>query len=102
MKSLEDNLYASLESFETTSLEQRLKETEDAFRNPNLLIESIREIQLKQEETIAELKLKLNEQSHVKDKLIEMNEFKPNLSFSTKSFGLLRLNAYSSNEYFQE
>ena len=56
LKSLEDKLNASLKSFE--SLEQSLKETEETFRNPNLLIESIREIQREQEETIAELKLK--------------------------------------------
>ena len=39
LKSLEDNLYASLKSFETKSLEQNLKETEESFRDPNLLIE---------------------------------------------------------------
>jgi hypothetical protein len=73
LKSLEDRLEASLKSFETTSIEQRLKETEESFRNPNLLIESIREMQRKQEESIAELKSKLDEQSQVKDNLIQMN-----------------------------
>ena len=63
LKSLEDKLNASLKSFETTSLEQSLNETEDAFRNPNLLIESIRDMQRKKEEAIVELKLKLDEQS---------------------------------------
>ncbi len=42
LKSLQAILEASLKSFETTSLEQSLKETEETFRNPNLLIESIR------------------------------------------------------------
>ena len=37
-KSLEDNLNASLKSFETHSIEQSLKETDDKFRRPNLLI----------------------------------------------------------------
>jgi hypothetical protein len=96
LKSLEDKLYSSLKSFETKSLEQSLNETEETFRNPNLLIESIREMQRKQEESIAELKLKLNEQSQVKDHLIKMNEFKPNPTFSQDSFGQLRLNEYSS------
>ncbi len=45
LKSLEDKLNASLKSFETKSLEQSLKETEETFRNPNLLIESIHEMQ---------------------------------------------------------
>jgi hypothetical protein len=49
LKSLKDRLDASLKSFETTSLEQRLKETEETFRNPNLLIESIRDNQRQQE-----------------------------------------------------
>ena len=45
-----------------------------------------------QETAIAELKLKLNEQSQVKDHLIQMNEFTPNLSLNRDSFGLLHLN----------
>jgi hypothetical protein len=47
-------------------------------------------MQREQEETIVELKSKLNEQSLIKDNLINMNEFKPNLSFSQDSFGELR------------
>jgi hypothetical protein len=97
LKSLEDQLYASLKSFETTSLEQSLKETEESFRNPDLMIESIREMQRQQEETIAELKLKLNEQCKVKDILTEMNEFKPNEKFQRDSFGQLYLKEYSSH-----
>jgi hypothetical protein len=101
LKSLEDKLYASLKSYETTSLEQSLKETDESFRNPNLLIESIRDMQRNQETAIAELKLKLDEQSQVKDELIKMNEFKPNLSFSQDSFGQLYLNEYSNIDPFE-
>jgi hypothetical protein len=101
LKSLEDNLNASLKSFETKSLEQSLIETEETFRNPNLVIESIRDIQRKQEESSAELRLKLNEQSQVKDNLIKMNEFKPNLSFSQDWFGQLHLNEYTSIDPFK-
>jgi hypothetical protein len=99
LKSLEDNMNAFLKSFQTTSLEQRLNETEDTFREPNLLIESIREMQRQQETAIAELKLRLDEQSQVN--LVEMNEFIPNLSFSQDSFGQLRLNEYSSDYLFK-
>jgi hypothetical protein len=99
LKSLEDKLNASLKSFETASLEQSLKETEDTFRNPNLLIESIRDLQHQQEEAIAELKLKLKEQSPVKYNLIRMNDFKPNLSFSQDWFGQLYLNEYSIDPF---
>ena len=37
LKGLADRLNSSLKSFETTSIEQSLKETEKSFRNPNLL-----------------------------------------------------------------
>ncbi len=47
------------------------------------------------------LKLKLDEQSQVKDNLMQMNEFKPNLSFNQDSFGQLHLNEYSSNGLFK-
>ena len=60
LKSLEDQLNASLKSFEAQSLEKSLKETEDTFRDPNLLIDLIREMQRQQKEAISELKLKLN------------------------------------------
>jgi hypothetical protein len=36
-------------------------------------------MQRQQEKVIEELKLKLDEQSQVKDHLIKMNEFKPNV-----------------------
>jgi hypothetical protein len=101
LKSLEDKLNASLKSFETTSLVASLKETEETFRNPNLLIESIRGIPRQQEETIAGLRMKLDEQSQVKDTLIKMNEFKPNLSFNQDSFSLLHLNEYSIIDPFR-
>jgi hypothetical protein len=100
LKSIEDKLNASLKSFETKSIELSLKETEESFRNPNLLIESIREMQRKQEEAIAVLKLKMDEQSQVKDNLI-MNQFNPNLTFSQDSFGQLHLNEYSCIDPFK-
>ena len=36
LKNFKEKLEASLESFETKSLEQSLKEIEESFRNPNL------------------------------------------------------------------
>jgi hypothetical protein len=101
--SLEEKLNASLKSFEIKSLEQSLNETEETFRNPNLLIESIRDMQRLQEAAIAELKLKLDEQNRLNDELTRtrMNQFKPNLSFSPDSFGQLHLNEYSRNDLFK-
>jgi hypothetical protein len=100
LKSLKDKLNASLKSIESKSLEQSLKEIEEEFRDPNLSIISIRQMQRKQEESIAKLKLKLEEQSQVKDDLIRMNKFKPNLTFSPDSFGQLSLSEYSRNDPF--
>jgi hypothetical protein len=65
------------------------------------LIESIRGIPRTKEEAIAELRMKLDEQSQVKEKLMRMNQFTPNLSFSKDSFGQLRLNEYSRNDLFK-
>jgi hypothetical protein len=101
LKSLKDKFEASLKSNETISLEQSLKEVEETFRNPNLLIDSIREMKRRQEELITQFKLKLNEQMQVKDEFIRMNEFIPNLSFSQDSFGQLHLNEYSRNDLFK-
>ena len=40
LKGLEDSLNSSLKSLETISIEQRLKETDYTFRNPNLLLKA--------------------------------------------------------------
>jgi hypothetical protein len=63
------------------------------------LIESIREIQRQQEEAIAELRLKLDEQSKVKDTLKKINEFTPNVSFSQDWFGQLCLSEYTNDPF---
>ncbi len=52
-------------------------------------------MQREQEEAIADLKFKLDEQSQVKDNLTRVNDFTPNVSFSPDSFGQLNLNEYS-------
>jgi hypothetical protein len=65
---------------ETQSLEDKLNQIEDKFRNPNLLIQSIQEMQQKQDESLNEIQLKLNQMNQVKDNLIATNYFKSNLS----------------------
>jgi hypothetical protein len=74
-----------------------LNQIEETFRNPNLLIESIKEIQQKQEESLNEIQLKLYVMSQVKDDLKATNKFKPNLSSfnqeeETSIFGSIKLN----------
>ena len=70
----------------------------EIFRNPNLLLDSITEMQIKQQAATAELKEKLNEITKIKDHL---KEFKPNLSFDKVLFGQLNLNGYSSFDPFK-
>jgi hypothetical protein len=57
LKSLKENLLSS--SFDhSKSLESELNHTEDTFRNPNLLVQSIKEMQSKLEESLKEIQVK--------------------------------------------
>ncbi len=58
LKSLKEKLLLS--SFDhSKSLDKDLEEIEEYFRNPNLLIQSIKEMQQRQEESLKEYQLKL-------------------------------------------
>jgi hypothetical protein len=74
-KSLKENLLENTLTFK--SIDQ---EMEEKFRNPILLLDSIKEMQLQQEKDINDITLKLNEISQVKVHLKATNEFKPNLT----------------------
>ncbi len=78
-----------------------MNEIEETFRNPDLLIQSIKEMQQKKEESLNEIQLKFNQLNQVKDHLMATNHFKPNLSLfnqnATSSFGSIKLNGYCSN-----
>ena len=74
------------------SLQIKLTEIEDIFRNRNLLIESIREMERKQEESLKDIQSKLNEVNQVKEFMEATNKFKPILSL----FGSIKLNGYSN------
>ena len=74
-------------SYHLRSIDEVLNKTEQTFRDPNLLIDSIRELNLKQIETIKTIQSKLVEMVQVKEDLKASNEFKPYLSFSKDLFG---------------
>ena len=95
LKSIKENLEVSLKSFGIKSYDEDLKELEETFRDPNILIESIQKMQIQQKEKIEAIQLKLNEFTQIKDNLKAPNEFKPNLSFDTDSFGQIHF------KYFQ-
>ena len=66
-----------------------MNEVEELFRNPNLLIKSIREIQQKQETALNEIQLKLNQITKIKGNLEATNYFQPNSSsFDQKAISL--------------
>ena len=92
LKNLNEELVDSLKQFEIKSLDEELKEIEETFRNPNILLKALEEMNLKQKESIDTLKLKLDEMVQVKEYLKAWNEFKPNLTFDKQLFG-----EYSSN-----
>ena len=105
---LSKNLKERFSSFyESQSLENELNQIEELFRNPNLVIQSIKEMQHKQDESLKDIQLKLNEIKQVKDNLEATNFFKPNLSSfnqtegDTSLFGLIRLNEYSNMNSFR-
>jgi hypothetical protein len=70
-------------------LEKEKNILNETFRDVNLLISSINQLQVKQDEAVSRLKSNLNEISQMKTFLSESNDFKPNLSFNRDSFGLL-------------
>jgi hypothetical protein len=79
------DLKESFSSFdETQSVEDKLNEIDETFRHPNLLVETILDMQRKQEQSLKDINIKLNEMSVVKDNLEATNYFKPNLSSFTQ------------------
>jgi hypothetical protein len=81
-------------------------EIEETFRNSNILISTIKELQQKQEESLFEIQFKLNQINRVKDNLDATNNFKPNFSpfnqeEETSLFGWIKLNQYSNMNLFK-
>jgi hypothetical protein len=82
---------------DSQSLENEMNQIKELFRNPNLVRKSIKEMQRKQEESLKDITLKLNEMSKIKDDLMKTNDFKPNLSSFNQEedaclFGSIKLN----------
>ncbi len=82
---LREKLLDTLPIDQTKSLENQLNQIEETFRNPNLLIESIKEMQQKQEESLNGIRFKLKEMTKIKENLNITNEFRPNFSHQDAS-----------------
>jgi hypothetical protein len=76
-------------------LEKEQFKLEEIFREPNLLITTIKKMQSEQEENIARIKWRLDKMNESKY-LVKSNSFKPCLSLDITSFGLLTLIDYSN------
>jgi 5-methylcytosine-specific restriction endonuclease McrA len=102
LSSIKEKLFQT-QSFE--SLEKELNGIEETFRNPNLLIQTIREMQQKQDESLKNIQLKLNEMNQVRDHLKATNEFQSNsTSFNqneTSLFGSIKFSLYSNLSLFK-
>jgi hypothetical protein len=89
------------------SLKDELEDIQKTFRDPNLLIQSIKEMQRKQEESVKDIQSKLNETKEVNSYLKATNHFKPNLSLFNQEgdksslFGLIKLCQYSNTNSFK-
>jgi hypothetical protein len=57
------------------SVDDFLKDLEETFRNPNVLIESIQTIQIKQKEAKKSIQSKMNLFNQIKDGLKESSQF---------------------------
>jgi hypothetical protein len=90
---------------DSKSLKDELEDIEETFREPNLLIQSIKEMQRKQEESLKDIQSKLNETKEVNSYLKATNEFKPKLSSfdqnETFLFGSIRLGQYTNTNPFK-
>jgi hypothetical protein len=100
LKNLNEN-FPSLD--DGVSLEKKLNEIEELFRNPNLLIESIKEMHQRQDESLNEIQSKLDQMAKVNDILEATNKFKPNLSLFKQEgdIGSIKLSQYTNMNLFQ-
>jgi hypothetical protein len=104
---LSKSLKEKLSSFdETKSIENEFNQIEETFRNPNLLIETIREMKHKQDESLRDIQIKLYDMSKIKDVLKATNEFQPNkYPFNQEGdpslFGSIKLNEFSNTNPFK-
>jgi hypothetical protein len=91
LKAIEETYSNRIKEFqvEAYDLEKEKKILNETFRDAYILISSINQLQIKQDEAASRIESNLSEISQMKTFLTESNDFKPNLSFNRDSFGLL-------------
>ena len=98
-KNFNDASKTILEPFEIKSIDEAFNKIEEQFRDPNLLIKNIQEMNLKHEKALEVIKSKLIEMSEIKEDLKASNQFKPNSLFDKSSFGQLNLKHFPSDPF---
>jgi hypothetical protein len=98
-KDMEQNCLTSLNEFKVDvfDFDKEKNILNEIFRDVNLSIESMKELQSKQDESILIIKSKINEVNQLKKFVIQSNEFKANLALERYSFGSLVLNDSSTS-----
>jgi hypothetical protein len=93
LKLIEETYSIRIKEFhvEIYDLEKEKKALDEMFRDVNILMSSINQLQDKLDDDVLRLKSNLSEISQLKTFLIESNDFKPNLPFNRDwlGFGLL-------------
>ena len=79
-----------VEQFE---LDLESKILNESFRDADLSIAALKQLQSERNEAIACVKSKLKSLNPLKAHLIKSNDFKPNLSFDHDSFGVINLSS---------
>ena len=99
LKSFNDASKTILESFEIRSIDEALNTIEEHFRDSNILIKKIQEINLKHEKALEVIKSTLIDISEIKEDLKASNKFIPNSFFDKSSFGKLNLKHFQNDTF---
>jgi hypothetical protein len=98
LKAIEESYAIRIKEFKVEAFDSEKEKNilNETFRDVNLLISSINQLQLKQDDDVSRLKSNLNEICQLKTFMTKSNDFKPNLSFSRDSFGFLSTQSSST------
>ena len=101
VKAIEASYANSLNGFRVEEINMDLERhnLSEIFRDVNLSIDSLKQLQVKRDESISEIQFMLNEIEQVKTLLLNSNDFKPNPFFDQNSFGLLDLKGFFLNPF---
>ena len=83
LKSFNSNIDCSLKIYD-----DEMNKLIETFRDPNIQIESIKQMEREQDVSLVKIKSKLNEMTRIKENLKTKNDFKSQFSIDVNTFGL--------------